>query len=252
MTKFGEIYSQYYDLLYKDKDYSGEVDYVDSLIKRQLPEAKNLLDLGCGTGRHAEVFCDKGYVVHGVDLSESMLEKAKERSNGKEDRLSFSHSDVTKLCLDKKFDAIVALFHVVSYQLSNESLEKTFEAVSRHLNDGGVFLFDFWYGPAVLTELPSTRIKRLEDEHLKVIRIAEPEIHCQKNVVDVNYEIFIKTKKTSELTERKELHQMRFLFDTEIEMVCKKAGLNIMEKCKWMSDSQPDLNSWNAVWIVKK
>ena len=149
MTKFGEIYSQYYDLLYKDKDYSGEVDYVDSLIKRQLPEAKNLLDLGCGTGRHAEVFCDKGYVVHGVDLSESMLEKAKERSNGKEDRLSFSHSDVTKLCLDKKFDAIVALFHVLSYQLSNESLEKTFEAVSLYLNGGGVFLFDFWYGPAV-------------------------------------------------------------------------------------------------------
>ena len=70
--------------------------------------------------------------------------------------------------------------------------------------------------------------------------------------MDVNYEIFIRDKKTSKLTERRELHQMRFLFDTELEMICKKAGLEIIEKYKWMNGSQPDFNSWNAVWIVRK
>ncbi|MDY0327537.1 MAG: class I SAM-dependent methyltransferase, partial [Arcobacteraceae bacterium] len=69
MNQFGDLYSQYYDLLYSDKDYIGEVEYVDSLIKANSNKVETLLDMGCGTGKHAELFCDKGYKVHGIDLS---------------------------------------------------------------------------------------------------------------------------------------------------------------------------------------
>ena len=63
MIQFGSLYSQYYDLLYSDKDYEGEVDYVNTLLKENSNNAKTLLDMGCGTGAHAEIFCDKGYKV---------------------------------------------------------------------------------------------------------------------------------------------------------------------------------------------
>jgi len=66
-------YSRYYNLLYRDKDYAGEADYVHELIRKYSPDAKSLLDLGCGTGRHAFPLAKKGYSVTGVDISEEML-----------------------------------------------------------------------------------------------------------------------------------------------------------------------------------
>ena len=85
MNQFGDLYSQYYDLLYSDKDYIGEVDYIDNLIKLHNKNVKTLLDMGCGTGKHAELFYEKGYKVHGIDLSEDMLKIANQRRKGKED-----------------------------------------------------------------------------------------------------------------------------------------------------------------------
>ena len=106
----------------------------------------------------------------------------------------------------------------MSYQNSNEELIKAFEVAKNHLNDDGIFVFDFWYGPAVLTDLPTTRVKRFENESIKVTRLAEPVLHAQANVVDVNYDVFIEDKISKEVVEKKELHKMRYFFDIELEM----------------------------------
>lgn len=180
MNQFGDLYSQYYDLLYSDKDYISEVKYVDSLIKANGKNTKTLLDMGCGTGKHAELFCDMGYEVHGIDLSKGMLKIAENRRKNKGDSLSFSQSNIQNLSLNKKFDVVISLFHVMSYQNSNSELIKAFEVAKNHLNNDGIFVFDFWYGPAVLTDLPTTRVKRLENENIKVTRIAEPVIYAKK------------------------------------------------------------------------
>src|SRR6478609_5890219 len=78
MSVFGN-YSRYYDLLYRDKDFKGEAQYVHSLIERQRPGARSVLDLGCGTGRHASLLAERGYDVTGVDRSPAMLAEARAR-----------------------------------------------------------------------------------------------------------------------------------------------------------------------------
>ena len=251
MSLFGDLYSQYYDLLYDDKDYVAEVEYIDGLIQLNSSNTKTILDMGCGTGKHAELLCDKDYFVHGIDLSEEMLKIAVGRRKGKENKLSFSQANIQELNLGKKFDAVVSLFHVMSYQNSNEELIKAFEVAKYHLKENGIFIFDFWYGPAVLTDLPSTRIKRLENDSIKVTRIAEPVICAQENIVDVNYDIFIENKESKKIVEKKELHKMRYLFDSELELICKQVGFNIEKKYEWMSDENPNFNSWNVVWVVR-
>ena len=251
MKQFGNLYSQYYDLFYSDKDYEGEVDYVNKLIKENSNKVKTLLDMGCGTGRHAELFCNKGYKVHGIDLSEDMLKIAENRRKDKEDELSFSHSNIQELNLNKKFDVVVSLFHVISYQNSNNELIKAFEAAKNHLKDGGIFIFDFWYGPAVLTDLPTTRVKRLVNEKIKVTRFTEPVIFPEESIVDVNFDVFIENLDSKEIIEKKEFHKMRYFFDNELDLICKQVGFSIKQKYKWMSDKNPDFNSWNVVWIVK-
>jgi predicted TPR repeat methyltransferase len=81
MSVFDKYYAQFYDMLYKDKDYESESNYIISLIKKYNPEANSILDLGCGTGRHAELFSNKGFIVLGVDQSKYMLNEAMNRKN---------------------------------------------------------------------------------------------------------------------------------------------------------------------------
>lgn len=252
MTQFGDLYSRYYDLIYKNKDYFSEVEYIESLIKKEHIEIKTILDLGCGTGRHDELLCDKGYVVHGVDISEEMLKIAEARRKNNENKLTFSQSDITKLELNQKFDAVISLFHVMSYQISNKALDEVFSRVNDHLNDGGIFIFDFWYGPAVLTDPPKTTTKSLEDEYIKMTRTGESNTNIQKNTVDVKFNILVENKKDRKILKKKELHKMRYFFDTELELLCEKNSFHILKKYKWPSYDEPGLNTWNVVWIIKK
>ena len=252
MKQFGNLYSQYYDLLYRDKDYAGEVEYIIKLIKENSNETKTLLDMGCGTGKHAELLCNNGYIVHGIDLSEDMLEIAKNRRIDKDDRLFFSRSNIQELELNKKFDVVVSLFHVMSYQNSNDQLIKAFEVAKNHLKNNGIFIFDFWYGPAVLNDPPVKRVKKLVNEKIKITRFAEPTVYSDKNLVDVHYDVLIEDVNSKEIIEKKETHKMRYFFDAELDTICKQVGFLIKQKYEWMSEKNPDSNSWNVVWVVKK
>jgi hypothetical protein len=79
--------------------------------------------------------------------------------------------------------------------------------IKSHLKPEGISIFDLWYGPTVLTNPPSVRIKRLENDSIQVTRIAEPVIYPNDNCVDVNYHIFIKDKNTEAIKELKEIHK---------------------------------------------
>lgn len=250
MMQFGDLYSQVYDLLYKDKNYLEEVEYVNALIKSIKTDAKTLLDIGCGTGRHAELFCELGYIVYGVDMSRDMLEIAERRRTGKEDRLKFIHSKIQDLNLSQKFDVVVSLFHVVSYQTTNDELIRMFKIAKDHMQRDGLFIFDFWYGPAVLTNPPSIRVKRIENEEIKITRIAEPQLYPQKNLVEINYDIFVEDKRKDAIIEGKEVHRMRYFFDTELEMICEMVGFKVVNKYKWLTYQSPDFNSWYVAWGV--
>ena len=190
-----DAYAHYYDLLYQDKDYVAEAEYVSSHIRKQAPSAKHILELGCGTGAHAKHMARIGFSVHGVDLSDTMIGSAEARKTTlpavEAERLTFAIGDVRTVQTGAAYDAVISLFHVMCYQTTNADLEAAFKTAAKHLTSGGLFIFDFWYGPAVLTQKPEVRIKRLSDDHIKVTRIAEPVMHVNENVVDVNYTVLI-------------------------------------------------------------
>lgn len=267
------LYAGYYDLLYRDKDYKSEVEYVDSLIKKYKPDARSVLDLGCGTGRHDFPLAEKEYSVTGVDQSEKMLAVANAQLSAKPEikieakiekkcstltsistsTLSFVQGDVRNIRLNKAFDVVISLFHVMSYQTTNEDLNAAFETASVHLKEGGIFIFDFWYGPAVLTDKPVVREKKLENEELIVHRTAIPVMHPNENIVDVNYEVIIEEKKTGITKKLKETHKMRYLFLPELDFMLKNLGLKTLDALEWMSsDRQLSLNSWYGISVVRK
>ena len=248
MSIFGKNYSRYYDLLYKDKDYKGEVDYINAIIKRySTRNCKSVLDIGCGTGKHLRFFKDAGFDVSGIDLSESMIAEAKIHLQQEDDLHCSKASDFN---LKKKFDVIVSLFHVMSYQTENMELEMVFKNVYNHLEEGGLFIFDFWYGPAVLTDPPVVKIKRLEDNELSVTRITEPVMHANSNAIDVNFEVLIEDKNSHALDVINETHKMRYLFLPEIEQYIFNAGLKLINSFKWMMFSGLSVDTWYGVMVV--
>ncbi len=254
MSVFGN-YAHYYDLLYRDKDYVGEAQFLQKLVQTYAPSANSILELGCGTGMHALLLAKAGYRLHGVDFSQEMLQRATERLSQLPvelvSRLEFSPGDVRTVRLDKQFDAVLSLFHVMSYQTTNEDLRAAFATAKAHLKPGGVFIFDCWYGPAVLSDRPTVRVKRLEDEEIAVTRIAEPVIYPNENLVDVNYQVFIRQKNTGAVEELQEVHKMRYLFKPEIEFLCAQSGLEYVESHEWMTNHEPGFNTWGVYFVAR-
>lgn len=255
MSKVFDSYARYYDLLYRDKDYAGESEYVAAHIRKQVPRATRILELGCGTGAHAEHLARMGYTVHGVDNSEAMLSRAEARKSVLPPelaaRLSFSLGDVRTVRTGEIFDAVISLFHVISYQSTNADLGAAFDTAAAHLQPEGLFLFDFWYGPAVLTQLPEVRVKRLEDKEVKVTRIAEPEMFVNDNVVEVNYSVFIEDKSTNTIHQIREKHRMRHLFLPELEWYRGTSWKELLSQ-EWMSDRPLSADSWSGIQLLSR
>lgn len=254
MSTFG-LYARYYDLLYKDKDYGVEAAYIDSLIRAHAPQAQSIIELGCGTGAHAEHFARMGYRIDGIDLSEQMLASAEARKSGLPadlaGKLSFAKGDVRTWDSGKTYDVVLSLFHVFSYQVSNADLLSAFETAARHLVPGGILIFDFWHGPGVMSDKPAVRVKRLSDEQIQVTRIAEPELFPAENRVRVNYLVLIDANSGGTSERVNEQHDMRYLFVPEIQQM-SSPWFEPLSFMGWMSDDLPGCSDWVAACVLKR
>jgi hypothetical protein len=143
------------------------------------------------------------------------------------------------------------MFAVLGYQTSNEGLFATLVNARRHLAKGGLFVCDFWYGPAVLRDRPAERIKSISGEEDRIIRIARPELDAQQNVVTVSYHL-LRLRGVQLVEETQELHQMRYLFQPEIEFFLSQAEMKLLQICPFMRpDEALGEETWNVAAVAK-
>lgn|SRR3989338_4576672 len=245
-----EDYSKYYDLLYADKDYAAEVEYIHAIIQREAPGAKTILNLGCGTGMHDALLAKKGYSITAIDLSETMVDIARKNYSNLTS-IQFHIGDLRTFRCNEQFDVVLSLFHVMSYQVENSDLSAAFETARVHLKQGGVFLFDCWYGPGVLSDPPHSRLKEVENEHLKIVRQTTAHSDIRSNSVNVVFDIRILNKHNGESFDLNEEHRMRYLFEPEIRFFGDSQGLQLTHSYKWMTQDLPQLGDWYVVNILK-
>jgi SAM-dependent methyltransferase len=250
-----QLYSGYYNLLYRDKDYQAEAEYVSRALEGGGGRVKDVLEFGSGTGRHGRLLAQRGFNVTGVERSETMASAA--RKSAQEQTFNNGSfecvlGDIRTVYLDRVFDAVLSLFHVVSYQTGNDDLLKTFINAARHLRPGGIFLFDVWHGPAVLSDRPSVRIKRVEDSDTRLTRIAEPEIDTNANMVTVRYTVLAESKADEKLITFKEEHLMRYLFPTEIGLLASQAGFEVELSEEFLTGLKPSESTWGVAYLLRK
>lgn len=255
MSVFND-YALYYNALYQDKNYFGEVEFILDCLQKNGIKPKTLLDLGCGTGKHAFEMAKQGVSVHGVDFSQDMLNIGKEYFADIDKNLlkaelpcleygdarTYRHKDA------KKFDVVTSLFHVMSYQNTEADALSVYETAKAHLNPEGYFLFDFWYGPCVLKERPEHREKLITLGQDTIRRVANPTLKINDNIVNVHYAMTINPESNNPRS-FEENHSMRYWFLPELRYLASQVGFKVRAEGAWMSDSLPTDKDW-GVWLL--
>ncbi len=130
----------YYDMVYEWKDYSAEADFIKNLIsQRKLSDGNELLDVGCGTGKHIRMMTDS-FRCTGLDLSREMLKVA--RKNVRD--ATFVQGNMIDFSLKSRFDVILCLFSAIAYTRTDENLKKALKNFARHLKPGGIVVIQPW------------------------------------------------------------------------------------------------------------
>ena len=183
-----------------------------------------------------------------LDFAARRCKTVSDEAGGK---ISFEKGDIRNINISRKFDAVISLFHVISYQTTNEDLVSTFKTVKKHLKKDGVFLFDCWYGPCVLTDRPEPRSKQITENNICITRDARPRIYPNRNIVDVNYHFTVQHAESNEVEEYDECHSMRYLFLPEIEMLLSSAGMKLLECKEWITMNEPGTDTWAVCCVAR-
>ena len=256
VTSNFQKYSAYYDLLYRDKDYAAEAEYVARTIRSANSAARSILEFGSGTCRHGRLLAALGFNVRGIERSADMVAmgNAAHASPATATGGSFTCEvgDIRSIRLNQIFDAVIGLFHVISYLTTNDDLLAAFRVAAHHLKLGGVFLFDVWHGPAVLAERPTQRIKNVANERFEVMRTARPEVDTNRNTVKVTYEMQCKDRESGEVARFSEDHMMRYLFPVEIELLAQACGMRVVMTEEFPTSRPPSSSTWSVTYLLEK
>ena len=240
-------YSRYYDLLYRDKDYAAEAEYIAGLLERYGGSGKRILEFGSGTGKHGRLLAQRGYEITGIERSAEMVAQA-EAAPG----FSCQQGDICTVQLGQTFDAVLSLFHVVSYQTTNNAVQSVFARAAEHLEQGGLFLFDVWYSPAVYAQKPDVRVKRMADDAIEITRIAEPILRQNENCVDVNYTIFARDLAVGVVETMAETHPMRHFSLPELDLIAQISGFAVVGAEEFLTGSRPSEETWGVCFVMKR
>ncbi|MFA5145032.1 MAG: class I SAM-dependent methyltransferase [Candidatus Omnitrophota bacterium] len=221
---FDSKYARYYDIIYKDKDYPKECIYIEKLFKKFIGGHIEILDIACGTGNHLLPFINKGYAISGIDLSSAMIEAAKRKiPSGISSKIDLQVASMQNFRMKKRFDVIILMFSAINYLTEYRDLKKTIINIRTHLKPGGVFIFDFWNGFAVLDHYSIRRDKIAREGELSVRRISLTKLDIINHIAHVLFKCSV-FQNNKLIDKFEEIHKVRFFFPREIKDILLDTG----------------------------
>ena len=135
-----ENYGEKYDNECFAQGTLGECDFIEKEIN--FDKSLKIIDIGCGTGRHSIELSKRGYLMTGIDLSESLLGKAREKAEQNGLQIEFSQHDARNLPFEKEFDVAIMMceggFPLMETDEMNYEILRN---VSKSLKDNAKFIF---------------------------------------------------------------------------------------------------------------
>lgn len=215
---YGNWAHLYDDIYATFKDYEAEAAKLRELISARLPDARTLLDVACGTGKHLELLATH-YDVEGVDVEPSMLEVAKRRLP----ETPLHEGDMKNFDLERRFDVVTCLFSAIGHMSSVEALDQALATMARHVNSPGLLILEPWISPEDWIENSPVNAEFVDRPDLKAVRM----ILSQRKERLTRLEIHFLVGKDRQI-EHFESEIDSFLFsDDEYRTAFEHAGLSV-------------------------
>ena len=250
------VYAEVYDLLYQDKDYGAESEFVASLIRRCTSTATGgtrIIDLACGTGRHAIELTKLGFRVAGSDISEQMVSIARTSiAKAGVDIPLFVEPFQSCARIKGEFEVALAMFSSLGYLRSREDLIAALSGVRSLLAPRGLFIFDVWNGLATLKDYSPVRVKRVSGASASVLRVSRTTLDEVRQVATVKFEFVIMPRNGAPV-EFTEEHLVRFFFPRELNDILESSGFEVLLQCPFMDASRTvEPHDWNMTFVARK
>jgi SAM-dependent methyltransferase len=216
LNSFQGLHARHYDLIYATKPYAEEARFVHDLLGGG---PGRLLDVACGSGRHAREFAALGWQVTGVDYSPDLLERA--RAAG----IDVHEQDMRRLDIPgAPFDAVTCLFDSIGYPQDNDGVIAALEGMRRH---GHRVAVEFLHAPALLAHSDPVRVRRWELlDGSELLRVSETEIDAPAMTMHVSYDV-VELRADGGFARERERQSNRFFAVEEMRALMALAGLRV-------------------------
>jgi len=174
--------AQWYDALYSFKDYAREAEQIISILKREHPQARSVLDIACGTAEH-DRYLAEAYQVDGLDINPDFIRIA----SGKNPDGQYFRADMTDFELPKRYDAVLCLFSSIGYAKNIDNVTKAFCCFGEHLNPGGIVVVEPWFTPDVWRPDGSVYLLTAETSEGKICRMNISDQAGSLSIIDFHY-----------------------------------------------------------------
>jgi SAM-dependent methyltransferase len=227
LSSYRELHARYYDVVYGDKPYADEARFVAERLGQYgaAPPAR-LLDIACGTGRHAVEFAALGYSVTGVDHGESLLAHARKRAAARGVKIEFVNQDMRRLQFaDGGFQAATCLFDSIGYAITSAGVIETLQGIRSQLVPAGVLAVEFLHSAAMVRHASPVRVGRWEtSEGSTLLRISESHLELDRQLLRVGYEL-VELKSDGTYARSIEEQANRYFSVEEMRALLANAGL---------------------------
>lgn len=216
MTDFYDEFAAVYDKLgvseYSESVGEGILEYFDDCFPEE--ELGTHLDLGCGTGVLCALMAEEGIGTAGIDLSEKMIQKARNSYPG----LPFEVGDALSYQSGSSFDLVTCIDDVVNHFTDPGQLLLLFATAYRELRPGGFFIFDFIQGDELPTE--ESYLAAEEDGESLEYRIVRKE----QGMIDIHVSCLMNGK-----AEWEKVHTERVYDEASLIRSLKETGFQTVE-----------------------
>jgi SAM-dependent methyltransferase len=218
-STYGDRIAEVYDMIYGDVPFSGDPSRTAAFL-HDLAGSGPALELGIGTGRVALPLAATGTEVHGIDASEAMVGRLREKPGGQD--LPVTIGDFSDFSLETSFGVIYVVFNTFFGLLTQAAQVAGFRAVARHLLPGGAFVMEAFV-PDV------SRFDR--GQRVSAISVQPDEVLLETT----KHDPIAQSSQSQHIVIREDGIRLfpvriRFAFVAELDLMAQLAGLRLRER----------------------
>lgn len=248
-------FARVYDMFMDNVPYDAWVKFLHSLLKKygvcssgKKADAPLVCELGCGTGNVTRRLKDLGYDMIGIDISQEMLQIAREKEKDGDDSILYLCQDMCDFELYGTVAAIVSLCDSINYVTDAGELGKTFRLVNNYLDPGGVFIFDLhtpYYYSHVLGE------QTICENRPEGSFIWENYYDPETKINEFDMTIYYDPEGKGSFSRCEETHYQRAYSLSAIKKMLEKSGLEVLDVIDEETKGTPGRTS-ERIYVVAR